>query len=215
MRRRCWRGWGGAQSAREWRRDAAGGGLHWSGGLKLLNRHDDPRRIEPDFAGQENLCANLVVRQSRVANDALFLRPDDQAMLHRRQLEIGTQLGGPIPCALSGDSTSTSTTGSETLVASPGRSGPQRSTASGTKSLLSIGMVMPSVKASQEVSPALPTAAAMHRAPRPCGGCGGPLGRHRDHDAVDALEPAGRLLLHPGQELLPGHGGLGLMGLGA
>ena len=42
-----------------------------------------------------------------------------------------------------------------------------------------------------------------------------PLGCQRDHDTVDALKPADRLLLHPGQELLPGHGNLRLVNLRA
>ena len=56
--------------------------------IECLNGHQDPRRIEADFARHENLCSNLVVCHARVANDALLFRPDDQVMLHRRQLEI-------------------------------------------------------------------------------------------------------------------------------
>src|SRR5579864_3575237 len=48
---------------------------------------------------RKNRCGNLVVRNARVPNDTLLVRPDHQVMLHRRQIEVGTQLGGPIPGA--------------------------------------------------------------------------------------------------------------------
>jgi hypothetical protein len=62
-------------------------------GVELLDGHHDPRRVEADFSGHENLGGNLVVRHSRVANDALLVRPDDQVMLHRWQLKVGARSG--------------------------------------------------------------------------------------------------------------------------
>ncbi len=56
--------------------------------VELLDSHRDAWRIESDFSRYENPCNDLVAWHSPVVNDALLIRPDDQVMLHRGQLEI-------------------------------------------------------------------------------------------------------------------------------
>jgi hypothetical protein len=48
-------------------------GLRCSVDVELLDSHRYPGRIETDFARREDLCGNLIVRQARVANDALLV----------------------------------------------------------------------------------------------------------------------------------------------
>ena len=74
---------------------------------------------------------------------------------------------------------------------------------------------MPLAKASHDVSPGFADGTLQDIARRTFAPVvRGPFGCHRDHDSIDALEPAGGLLFGPGQELFPGHGGVGLVGLG-
>ena len=52
--------------------------------VELLDSHRDPRWLQDDLAGRENLRGDLVVGHSRVPNDALLVGPNDQVMLNRR-----------------------------------------------------------------------------------------------------------------------------------
>ncbi len=147
-----------------------------------------------------------------MADHALLVGPDDQVVPHRRQPEIGAQFGCPIPGAALRRRHFDQHQG----IGDPGGVARQDRPAPQKRIGLEVAVLDLHRHAAAEglagCQSRLARGASQGIARRALAQImGRPLRRHRDHDAVDPLEPADRLLRHPGEEFLPAHGSLGLV----